>query len=155
MFDISFAKLVVLGIVALIVLGPEKLSSVARFAGVMVSRMRRFSENVKMEMNQQLSETGLTDLKQTIQETTQDVREGLQNALIDVQNSLQEAQEAYQQEKDKTAKLEEALSTLTAESSVTEEVQAVSDKAEIIDDIDEHIPTQQDLPLFDEDYGSK
>ncbi|WP_434777563.1 Sec-independent protein translocase protein TatB [Neisseria sp. Ec49-e6-T10] len=95
MFDISFAKLVVLGIVALIVLGPERLPAVARFAGLMIGRMQRFIANVKADMNQQLQETGLNNLHQDLRDVTQNVRDGVHNVLSEVQDSLKEASEHY------------------------------------------------------------
>ncbi len=109
MFDISLAKLFVLGIVALIVLGPEKLTSVARFAGVMIGRVQRFASTVKAEMNDQLQESGLNEIQQNVKELTQDVRETLQSALLEVQDSLKETSQAYQEEKEKVAALQQEL----------------------------------------------
>ena len=109
MFDISLAKLFVLGIVALIVLGPEKLPAVARFAGVMIGRAQRFASNVKAEMNDQLQESGLNDIQQNVKDLTQDVRETLQSALLEVQDSLKETSEAYREEKEKVVALQQEL----------------------------------------------
>lgn len=54
MFDISFSELVVIGIVGLIVIGPERLPSVARTLGKYVGRMRRFINNVKHDIDREL-----------------------------------------------------------------------------------------------------
>ena len=105
MFDISFAKLFVLGIVALIVLGPEKLTAVARVAGIMLGRTQRFVANVKAEMHQQLEETGLNKIQLDVQQSAQNMREGLQTALSEMQQSLEEANQAYLTEKEKIQNL--------------------------------------------------
>ncbi|WP_308444354.1 Sec-independent protein translocase subunit TatA/TatB, partial [Laribacter hongkongensis] len=42
MFDISFGEMLLIGIVALVVIGPEKLPSVARTLGALVGRMQRY-----------------------------------------------------------------------------------------------------------------
>jgi sec-independent protein translocase protein TatB len=104
-FDISFAKLFVLGMVALIVLGPEKLTTVARIAGIMLGRTQRFVANVKAEMHQQLEETGLNKIQLDVQQSAQNMRDGLQTALSEMQQSLEEANQAYLVEKEKTQNL--------------------------------------------------
>ena len=54
MFDISFWELVVIGVVGLIVIGPERLPTVARTLGKYVGRMRRFINNVKQDIDREL-----------------------------------------------------------------------------------------------------
>lgn len=59
MFDISFWELVVIGVVGLIVIGPERLPSVARTLGKYVGRMRRFINNVKTDIDRELRQEEL------------------------------------------------------------------------------------------------
>jgi sec-independent protein translocase protein TatB len=54
MFDIGFWELGLIGVVALLVIGPERLPSVARTAGLWMGRMRRFVSTVKADIDQQL-----------------------------------------------------------------------------------------------------
>ena len=54
MFDIGFWELTIIGVVALIVIGPERLPGVARTAGLWFGRMRRFVSTVKADIDQQL-----------------------------------------------------------------------------------------------------
>ncbi len=110
MFDISFSKLFVLGIVALIVLGPEKLTTVARVAGIMLGRTQRFVTNVKAEMHQQLEETGLDKIQSDIQQSAQNMRDGLQTALHEMQENLEEANQLYLAKKEKTEERQENAS---------------------------------------------
>ena len=54
MFDIGFFELVLIGIVALLVIGPERLPGVARTAGLWVGKMRGFVSSVKQDIDQEL-----------------------------------------------------------------------------------------------------
>jgi sec-independent protein translocase protein TatB len=54
MFDIGFSELLVIAIVALIVVGPERLPKVARTLGHLMGRMQRFVAEVKADINNQL-----------------------------------------------------------------------------------------------------
>ncbi|MDR0672161.1 MAG: Sec-independent protein translocase protein TatB [Zoogloeaceae bacterium] len=60
MFDVGFSELLVIGAVALVVIGPERLPGVARTAGRLLGRMRRYVEDVKAEIDR---EAALDDLK--------------------------------------------------------------------------------------------
>jgi sec-independent protein translocase protein TatB len=52
-FDISFSELLVIAVVALVVIGPEKLPKVARTVGLLVGRVQRFASQVKDEVNRE------------------------------------------------------------------------------------------------------
>ncbi|MDP2879475.1 MAG: Sec-independent protein translocase protein TatB [Sulfuricella sp.] len=54
MFDFSFFELVVIGVVALIVVGPERMPKVARAAGLLFGRAQRYVSEVKADINNQL-----------------------------------------------------------------------------------------------------
>jgi sec-independent protein translocase protein TatB len=55
MFDIGFWELLVIGVVALLVIGPERLPRVARTAGLWVGRARRFVSSVKADIDRELA----------------------------------------------------------------------------------------------------
>ena len=54
MFDIGFSELVVIGLIALIVLGPKRLPEVARTAGKWMGQLRRFIDNVKQDLDHEI-----------------------------------------------------------------------------------------------------
>lgn len=54
MFDIGFWELTLIGLVALIVIGPDKLPGLARTAGLWIGKMRYFLNNVKADINREL-----------------------------------------------------------------------------------------------------
>ena len=54
MFDIGFAELLIIGVVALVVLGPERLPVAARTAGLWIGRIRRSVSNIQSEISEEL-----------------------------------------------------------------------------------------------------
>lgn len=69
MFDIAFSELIIIGLVALIVIGPERLPKVARTIGTVTGRMQRYIAQVKDEINREARFDALQQLQQEIQTT--------------------------------------------------------------------------------------
>ena len=63
MFDVGFSELVVIGLVALIVLGPKRLPEVARAAGRWAARLRRFIDDTRREIDREVKDADLAALK--------------------------------------------------------------------------------------------
>lgn len=57
MFDIGFWELAIIGVVALLVIGPNRLPEVARTAGIYVGKVRRFINSVQRDINLEISKT--------------------------------------------------------------------------------------------------
>lgn len=68
MFDIGFQELLLCGIIALVVLGPERLPEVARTAGRWVGKARQFINNVKQDLNSELNSEDLAEFKRLKEE---------------------------------------------------------------------------------------
>lgn len=81
MFDISFSELLVIAIVALVVIGPEKLPKVARTAGAFFGRLQRFVAQVKDEVNR---ESRFAEL----QKLQDEVHSSLQQGYVDIERSI-------------------------------------------------------------------
>src|SRR5690554_7429368 len=79
MFDIGFAELVFIAVVALIVLGPERLPRAARFAGLWVRRARSQWHSVRSEFEREMA---ADELKRSLQEAKDAVR-GTEEAIRD------------------------------------------------------------------------
>jgi len=86
-FDIGFSELLVIAVVALVVLGPERLPKAARFAGLWVRRARNQWDSVKQELERELQ---AEDIKRQMQE----VRQGMQ----DTENQLRASGEAIRRQ---------------------------------------------------------
>ncbi len=68
MFDIGFSELLVIGVVALVVLGPERLPKVARTAGHLFGRLQRYVATVKSDLNREMEMSEFSKVKQEVQE---------------------------------------------------------------------------------------
>ena len=84
MFDVGFSELLVIAVVALLVLGPERLPKAARFAGLWVRRARAQWNSVKAEFERDLADD---ELKRTLRETQESLR-AAQASLRDAGSSL-------------------------------------------------------------------
>ena len=71
MFDIAFSELLVIGIVALIVIGPERLPKVARTAGQWLGKLNRYVAQVKQDIDRDMKLEELRKLQQEMKETAQ------------------------------------------------------------------------------------
>jgi sec-independent protein translocase protein TatB len=66
MFDIGFSELVLIGVVALLVIGPERLPETVRTASLWLNRIRRGFNEIKQEIQQELhNDTVMRELRQT------------------------------------------------------------------------------------------
>ncbi len=83
MFDIGFSEIALIAVVALLVLGPERLPKVARTAGALMRRARSSWDNVRSEIERELA---AEDLRKTIQATRQaaDIGPDLRAAAADI-----------------------------------------------------------------------
>ena len=90
MFDIGFWELVVIGVVALIVIGPERLPGVARTAGLWVGKAKHFLFSVKAEVDRELKADELrrlldeqTRIGSQVHEFIEDTRKDLNDTISD------------------------------------------------------------------------
>lgn len=75
MFDIGFAELVIIGVVALLVIGPERLPSAVRTASLWINRIRRGFNEIKQEVQQELhNDQVMQELKQAGEQLKEDTR---------------------------------------------------------------------------------
>src|SRR5215213_473081 len=74
MFDISWGKLVIIGVVALIVIGPKELPAVLRTLGQWMAKIRRMAGEFQGQFNEAMREAEMADLKKQFDETTSAVQ---------------------------------------------------------------------------------
>lgn len=77
MFDIGFSELMVIAVVALIVIGPEKLPKVARTVGHLFGRMQRYVNDVKADINREMALDDLRKLQSSMQDTVQSIEQSV------------------------------------------------------------------------------
>ena len=93
MFDVGFSELIVIALVALIVIGPERLPRVARTLGALLGRAQRYVNDVKADIQR---EVDLEELK-NIQSTFQDAAKSVEQSVSQVGEELQSAGESLNQ----------------------------------------------------------
>ncbi len=84
MFDIGFVEIIVIGVVALLVVGPERLPGVARQAGLWVGKARRFINNVRSDIEREIQSE---ELKELLGKQQSEISE-LKNILKDTHNEV-------------------------------------------------------------------
>ena len=87
MFDISFAELMIIMIVGLIVLGPEKLPVVARTIGHLLGRAQRYVERVKSDLRAEIELDNLRKLQDTMQDNISAFKDSLNKEMSQIQQS--------------------------------------------------------------------
>jgi sec-independent protein translocase protein TatB len=94
MFDVGFSELVVIGLVALIVIGPERLPRVARTIGHLAGRLQRYVADVKADINREVELDELRKMKDSVQQTATDIGTSLQSELTKAETELNAAAES-------------------------------------------------------------
>ena len=99
MIDFGFDKIALIGAVALIVIGPEKLPRVARTVGTLMGKARRYVADVKAEVNRTIEleelqkmkaqfETAARDVEQTVSREVNDAQQSVGSAFNDMQAAM-------------------------------------------------------------------
>ena len=81
MFDIGFSELVVVGVVALIVIGPERLPKVARTAGHLLGRFQRYAASVKSDISREMQ-------MDELRKVGEDFKESIESAASDIESQV-------------------------------------------------------------------
>lgn len=94
MFDIAFSEVMIIAVVALIVIGPERLPRVARTVGHLVGRMQRYVNEVKSDIQREVELDELRKLKETVEESARSI----ENSVTQEINSVNQAVDAARDE---------------------------------------------------------
>src|SRR5512138_1932016 len=89
MIDFGFDKLALIGAVALIVIGPEKLPRVARTVGALLGKAQRYVADVKAEVNRSIELEELQKMKKQFETAASDIQSTVQREVGEVNNALQ------------------------------------------------------------------
>ena len=86
MIDIGISKMALIGAVALVVIGPEKLPRVARTVGTLLGKAQRYVSDVKAEVNRSMDLEELKKMKETVEGAARDVNTSIQTHASDFEN---------------------------------------------------------------------
>ncbi len=88
MFDLGFSKLFVIALVALVVIGPERLPGVAKKAGQWLAKMRRYVDDVKADFNRQADLAELRKMKDDITSAATSFKDEMQSTVSSAQSTV-------------------------------------------------------------------
>ena len=88
MFDIGFSELLVIGIIALVVIGPEKLPRMARTVGVLAGRLQRYVADVKADINREIELDELRKMRDSMQKAASDMQSSFQSEVSKTEAEL-------------------------------------------------------------------
>src|SRR3954465_6019632 len=91
MIDIGLARIALIGVVALVVIGPEKLPRVARMAGTLFGRAQRYINEVKSEVSREIELEELRRMQQEAKAAVADVEKSIAHNVGDLEKRAQDA----------------------------------------------------------------
>ncbi len=91
MLDLGISKMALIGAVALIVIGPEKLPRVARTVGTLLGKAQRYVADVKSEVNRAMDLDELKKMKESVEEAGREVEKGIHSTKADFEKDWSEA----------------------------------------------------------------
>src|SRR5437667_5585919 len=98
MFDIGFSELLVIGVVALIVIGPQKLPRVARTVGHLMGRLQRYVSDVKADINREIELEELRKMRDSMQKAASEMQTTVDSELNKTADELNKAVEGAKPE---------------------------------------------------------
>ncbi|TWI61787.1 sec-independent protein translocase protein TatB [Pseudoduganella lurida] len=91
MIDLGLSKLAIIGVVALVVIGPEKLPKVARMAGTLYGRAQRYLHEVKSEVSREIELEELRNLQKNVQEQADSIKADVENSIAKNMSDVEDA----------------------------------------------------------------
>jgi sec-independent protein translocase protein TatB len=90
MFDVGLSELMVIAVVALVVIGPERLPKVARTAGLLLGRLQRYVSDVKADINREMQLDELKKMQQEISSQVNSLETSVNHEIREVESSVGE-----------------------------------------------------------------
>jgi len=88
MFDVGFSEILVIAVVALIVIGPERLPKVARTVGILLGRMQRYVNDVKADISREMELEELRKLQTEVKDAAQSFEASVSKEIGETEQSL-------------------------------------------------------------------
>jgi sec-independent protein translocase protein TatB len=90
MFDIAFSEMLIIAVVALVVLGPEKLPKVARTLGHLLGRAQRYVNDVKSDINREMQLEELKKLQAQVEDSARNIERSVTKEFQSAEAALNE-----------------------------------------------------------------
>lgn len=92
MFDIGFSEIVVIAVVALVVIGPERLPKAARTMGHLFGRLQRYVNDVKSDISREMELDDLRKLQREVQTAAADLKSSVENVGRDMESGVRDVE---------------------------------------------------------------
>lgn len=96
MFDVSFSELMLIGVIALIVIGPERLPKVARTVGHLLGRAQRYVNEVKSDIQKEMDLKEIGDIKHQMEDAARSVQSSMTSSVEDLKAAVTQPSQAIQ-----------------------------------------------------------
>ncbi|HEX5803549.1 MAG TPA: Sec-independent protein translocase protein TatB [Azospira sp.] len=111
MFDIAFSEMLIIAIVALVVLGPERLPKVARTAGHLLGRLQRYVSDVKSDINREMQLEELKKLQSQVEDSARSLERSVTAQMQTAESALKETAETVGEAPKEAAAAIESVAT--------------------------------------------
>ncbi len=96
MFDIGFTEMMIIAVVALVVIGPERLPKVARQAGEWMGKLRRYVDDVKSDINRQMQLDELRKIQADVKDAAQSLKNSVDSVVSEAGGELSSLNAAFE-----------------------------------------------------------
>jgi sec-independent protein translocase protein TatB len=148
MFDVGFSEIVLIGVVALVVIGPERLPKAARTMGLLFGRLQRYVGDVKADISREMELDELRKLQKQVQGAAQELKTSVESAAQNVHEGVRDVEQQLNSTVADTPPAEELGAPPTDLASRANEPGAAT-LANMADAVPADPPRQNSLPGFD------
>lgn len=128
MFDISFSELLIIAVIALVVLGPERMPKVARTLGHLLGRAQRYMHDVKRDIQREMDLDEFKDIKKEMEKASSSVKDSISQLEKNIEDPLKEARSAIEELGKDTEKIAQQAKAATEDLSKEVEQAATADQ---------------------------
>jgi sec-independent protein translocase protein TatB len=124
MFDVGVSEIFVIGVVALIVIGPERLPRVAKTMGHLFGRLQRYVSDVKADINREIELEELRKLKSTMQDAARSLEQTVNSQVNFIESEVKQAGGEIEKQVESAVAPVRGIQLMPAVTAMTEEPQA-------------------------------
>lgn len=131
MFDVSFTELLTIAVIALVVIGPERLPKVARTVGHLLGRAQRYVNDIKSDIRREVELDELRSLKQEMEGAARKLEDTVRSNVDELNQSMNEVQQSVEQQDKELNQTFDALDSSKAPSTPAIEAPAAAEPASV------------------------
>ena len=126
MFDVGFSEIIVIAVVALIVIGPERLPKTARMLGHLFGRLQRYVNDVKADISREMELDELRRLQREVKGAATEIEQSIRSAATDFQSGIKSVEQQLNEGASETAPAPASVSDVPSTTSAAGPPQGAS-----------------------------